>query len=288
MSDNKSRFLIINADDFGFSQSVNRAVIRGWQEGVLTSTSLMVTGDAFDEAVELARANPGLQVGLHLTLVQGRSVLTHKGFPSLLDTAGKFPSDPVFAGMRMFFLRSIHRQIEAEIEAQIEKFITTGIPLTHIDGHINIHMHPTVFGILCRLMSKYGIKTFRLSRENLGNELKISRGRLLGKMADAFIFSRLAAGCEPELKARRIGYADSVRGLLNSGGINEAYLLKQLEQLPVGRTEIYLHPADEDDLEEPFYRRTMELGALLSPAVREKIAAKGITLCNYRGDIKSA
>ncbi|HYS44667.1 MAG TPA: ChbG/HpnK family deacetylase, partial [Geobacteraceae bacterium] len=99
--------LIINADDFGLSSGANRAIIKAWREGVLTSASLMVTGEAFDEAVALARENPGLQVGLHLTLVQGRAALPHGGFPTLIDEQGHFPNDPVIAGMRYFFLRPL-------------------------------------------------------------------------------------------------------------------------------------------------------------------------------------
>jgi hopanoid biosynthesis associated protein HpnK len=144
--------LIITADDFGISESVNLAVITGWRHGLLTCASLMVTGAAFSQAIALAKENPGLQTGLHLTLVQGRSAAEHKGFPSLTHHDGSFSHDPVFAGMRLFFLKSLQKQIEIEIEAQIEKFLSTGLPLTHIDGHLNIHMHPTVFAILCKLM----------------------------------------------------------------------------------------------------------------------------------------
>lgn len=278
--------LIINADDFGISSPVNRAVIRGWTEGILTSASLMVTGEAFTEAVELARRHPGLQVGLHLTLVQGRSVLRHEGFPSLIDLMGNFPEDPVFAGMRMFFLKPLRKQLEREIEAQIVRFLETGLPLSHIDGHLNIHMHPAVFDILCRLMPKYGISTFRLSRESLGADFSISTGRVVGKAVDAFIFASLAKRCLPHLQRRRISFAEEVKGLLNSGNITEGYLLKQLDTLKDGTTEIYLHPSESDSPELPGYRKKDELEALLSGKVRELIRSKEISLCNYRGEVK--
>lgn len=280
------RRVIINADDFGVSPAVNRAVIKGWQEGVLTSASLMVTGAACDEAVELARQNPGLQVGLHLTLVQGKSVLHHGGFPALTDREGNFPNDPVLAGMRMFFIKPLHRQLASEIEAQIEKFIATGLPLSHIDGHLNIHMHPTVFAILCPLLAKYDISSFRLSSERLGSELGIARNRPFGKAVDAFIFGRLADRCRPELKIRRVVFAAEVKGLLNSGRITEDYLLKALDNLPAGTTEIYLHPAEADNPDMPGYCQRDELAALLSDRVREKLRSSGILLCNYRGEVK--
>jgi len=279
--------LIINADDFGISKSVNRAVIAGWQNGLLTSASLMVTGAAFDDAVALVRLNPGMQTGLHLTLVQGLSATRHKGFPALTHHDGTFPDDPVFAGMRMFFLKSLQKQIEAEVVAQIEKFLATGIPLTHLDGHLNIHMHPTVFAILCRLMPKYGISTCRLSRERFAIERQISSGRAYEKAVNAFIFGRLAKHCLPELKMRRIGFADEVKGTLNSGRITEDYLLKCLDNLQEGLTEIYLHPADSDSLQTPEYKHVEEMTAITSRKVLDKIKSLGITLCNYRGEAKN-
>lgn len=279
--------LIITADDFGLSAEVNRAVETGWQNGLLTAASLMVTGAAFDDAVAIAQRNPGMQTGLHLTLVQGFAAAQHKGFPALTHHDGQFPEDPVFAGMRMFFLRSLQKQIELEIVAQIEKFIGTGIPLTHIDGHLNIHMHPTVFAILCRLMPRYGISTFRLSRERFGIERQISSGRIFGKAVNTFIFGKLSKHCVPELKMRRIGFADEVKGTLNSGRITEDYLLQCINTLQDGLTEIYLHPADAENPHTPDYRHVEEMTALSSKNVLERIKFLGITLCNYRGEVKN-
>jgi hopanoid biosynthesis associated protein HpnK len=283
--------LIINADDFGLSRGANRAIIKAWQEGILTSASLMAGGPAFDEAVALARENPGLQLGLHLTLVQGRAVMSHSGFPSLVDGAGSFPNDPVMAGMRYFFLKSLRKQLHREIEGQIQKFLETGISLSHVDGHLNIHMHPVVFDILLELMPRYGITSFRLSRERLAADLAINRRRLLGKAADALIFASLARRCQPELALRRITYAAEVKGLLNSGSMTEDYLLKAIDSLGEGVTEIYFHPGcypcSELKKWMPDYRHEGELAALTSAVVREKLKTSGITLRNYRGEGKA-
>jgi len=282
--------LIINADDFGLSSGANRAIITAWREGILTGASLMVTGEAFAEAVSLARENPGLQVGLHLTLVQGKATVPYGGFPSITDLAGHFTNDPVLAGMRYFFLKSLRKQLKAEIEGQIEKFVETGIPLSHIDGHLNIHMHPVVFDILLTLMPKYGIRTFRLSRERLANDLFLARRRVAGKAADAFIFGRLAARCQPGLDLRGIGYTAEVKGLLNSGRMTEDYLLRALDRLGDGVTEIYFHPGCHPDEElrkwMPGYCHEEELAALTSPRVKEKLKSLGVVLRNYRGDTK--
>jgi chitin disaccharide deacetylase len=282
--------LIVNADDFGLSSAANRGIIEAWQEGILTSASLMVGGKAVAEAVALAVDNPGLQVGLHLTLVQGRAVLDHGGIPSITDHKGDFTDDPVLAGMRYFFLKPLRSQLYREIEGQIVRFRDTGLPLSHIDGHLNIHMHPVVFDILLDLMPRHGIKSFRLSRERLGIDLRIAPRRRLGKAADAFIFSSLAARCRPGLERLGIACAVEVKGLLNSGRMTEDYLLKTLDVLQDGMTEIYFHPGchpdDEIRSRMPDYRHEEELAALTSSHVKEKVRGLGIKLMNYRGDIK--
>jgi chitin disaccharide deacetylase len=283
--------LILNADDFGLSSGANLGIIRAWQQGLLTSTSLMVGGGAFDEAVALAKENPGLQVGLHLTLVQGRAVLGRQGLPALVDANGDFGNDPVLAGMRYFFLKPLKKRLHAEIEAQIVRCLDAGIKLSHVDGHLNIHMHPVVFDILCELMPKYGIKSFRLSRENLGANLSVDRRRLVGKCADAFIFASLAKRCRTRLDRLGISYAGEVKGLLNSGRMTEDYLLRALDSVGEGVTEIYFHPGcrpcAELDRWMPDYLHDEELAALTSSKVATKLASLGVELRNYRGEVKS-
>jgi hopanoid biosynthesis associated protein HpnK len=282
--------LVINADDFGLSGGANRGVIRAWREGILTSASLMVGGGAFDEAVQLAWENPGLQVGLHLTLVQGRGVVEHGGTPSITDSTGNFTDDPVLAGMRYFFLKPLRGQLYREIEGQIEKFRNTGLPLSHIDGHLNIHMHPVVFEILMELMPRYGISSFRLSRERLVTDLRLAPRRFMGKATDAFIFSRLSSRCIPGLDRLGVTYSTEVKGLLNSGRMTEDYLLSALDELQDGLTEIYFHPGSLPDQEisrrMPDYRHEEELTALTSGRVKEKVRRLGLRLRNYRGEIK--
>lgn len=282
--------LIINADDFGLSEGANRAILSAYREGILTSASLMVAGAAFEQAVSFAENCRGLQVGLHLTLVQGRSVLPREKIPGLVDPEGNFTDDPVSAGMRYFFGHSLKNQLRREIEAQILKFRQSGIPLSHIDGHLNIHMHPVVFDILRELMPKYGIASFRLTREKLWPNLAVDKGRAAGKMLDAFIFSSLARRCRPHLEKLGISFAGEVKGLLNSGRMTEGYLLRALDGLKDGITEIYFHPGcypcGELRRRMPDYLHERELLALTSPRIMEKLKSLGIRLSNYRGEEK--
>ncbi|HEX9080453.1 MAG TPA: hopanoid biosynthesis-associated protein HpnK [Desulfuromonadaceae bacterium] len=286
-----SRRLIITADDFGLSSGVNRAVERAWREGILTNASIMPNGAAFDEAVEIARRNPGLQVGLHLTLVQGTAVLPPERIPGLADGNGAFRDDPVAAGMRYFFDKGLYKQLRQEIEAQILKVAEAGIPLSHLDGHLNIHLHPTVFAFLSELMPRHGITSFRLSRERLSHNLAFDRERVVGKAVERVIFGSLASHALPRLERLGIRHAGEVKGVLNSGRMTEEYILNILDGLNEGLTEIYFHPGVLPDEEVsrlmPDYRHEAELAAITSLRVRHRLATLGIELCNYRGDVKT-
>ena len=282
--------LVITSDDFGLSRGVNRAVEQAWKNGLLTGASIMAGAGAFDDAVAIAQRNPGLQIGLHLTLVQVRSVLPAAELPGLVDTSGNFTTNPVGAGFRYFFDRGLYCQLKREIEAQITKVRDAGINLTHIDGHLNIHMHPTVFRILAELMPRYGITSFRLSNERLSHNLQFDQERKLGKYLEKLIFGFLADHARPELDRLGISYAAEVKGVLNSGRMTEEYILNIIEGLKDGVTEIYFHPGILPDAEisrlMPDYRHQEELAAITSPFVRKRLLELQIPVQNYRGEVK--
>lgn len=282
--------LVVNADDFGLSPGVNRAVEQAWQQGILTQASLMAGGDAFDESVAIAKRNPGLQIGLHLTLVQGRPVLPPEQIPGLVGPDGRFPDNPVAVGMRLFFDPTLRTQLRNEIEAQITRITQHGIQLSHIDGHLNIQMHPTVFNLLTELMPHHGISSFRITRERLWQNLRLDPTRRFGKTVERGIFGALAAHAAPLLARRRITTAREVKGVLNSGRMTEQYLLATLATLQDGLNEIYFHPGCLPDAEisrrMPDYLHEQELAALLSTEVRNHLKRLDITLTNYRGEIK--
>ena len=282
--------LIVTADDFGLSGGVNRAVEQGWRDGLLTGASIMPGGAAFDEAVDIAGRNPGLQIGLHLTLVQGHGVLPHAEIPGLVDAAGRFDDNPVKAGLRYFLDRGLYCQLKREIEAQIVRVRDAGIALTHIDGHLNIHLHPTVFRILAELMPRYGIFTFRLARERLAENLRFDRERRFGKTVESFIFGRLTDHARPELDRLGISCAAEVKGVLNSGRMIEKYLLGIIDGIEEGLTEIYFHPGILPDAVitslMPDYRHQEELAAITSPLVRQRLRELRIQVRNYRGEVK--
>ena len=145
MASLEKRRLIVNADDFGLSTSVNKAVIRAHRDGILTTASLMVNESGCGEAVKLAKENPKLGVGLHLTLLMGHAALTPEKIPGLVNARGEFSNSPVGVGLNYFFKSSLREQLRAEIHAQFEKFHATGLPLDHVNGHLHLHLHPVIF-----------------------------------------------------------------------------------------------------------------------------------------------
>lgn len=280
------RKLIVNGDDFGLSSQVNAGLLHAHRHGILTNTSLMMTAPAWEEAVALAKDTPNLGVGLHLTLVQGRAVLSPHLLSAVTDPGGNFANNPTLAGLRYFFWRRAREQLRAECRAQIEKFLATGLPLAQVDGHVNLHMHPAVFDILLDLAQEYDIKAMRLSREDLGTSLALDARHSLRKRWESMIFTILSRRAEKKLRACGVVFPDTLFGLHQSGDVNEQYLLGLLPKLREGVTELYCHPAflpcREVQRWTPTYRRDAELAALASPAVRAAVAEQEVRLISYR------
>jgi len=267
--------LIVNADDFGLSRSANRAIIRAHREGILTSASLMVTnGSTSEDAVERAKENPGLGVGLHLTLVRGKSALKGTELNGLVSPRQEFRESPVLAGLSYYFRRSLKAPLRQEIDAQFKRFRVCGLPLDHVNGHLHFHLHPVIFNSIKRHYHAWGIYALRLPRDPLLTNLRLAFFRSLWRSPQSLIFAHLSSRAIPPLQRRGIRHADQVFGLLQSGHMDEKYLLRVLENLYPGVFEIYLHP-DEDE-------HAHELEALLSPRVREIIGQRNIELIRYR------
>jgi len=278
------RLAIINGDDFGFSCGVNQAIIKAHEEGVLTSTSLMVTGEAADEAAAYGLAHPNLAIGLHLVLVCGGAVLQPDRIPHLVNSTGNFPYSPAIAGLRYQFHRATREELQQEIRAQLEKFRSTGLTLSHVDGHLHMHMHPVILNILVELAQEFNIKVIRLPAEELGINLALDRRGLLNKLVWSGVFGRLHRNGERLLKSQGISFADRVYGLLQTGCMTEEYLLGLIPQIKADLVEIYCHPAITKagvPLNGPPGSGEAELAALLSEQVRKVLDTNGFQLTNY-------
>ena len=269
-----TRRLIVNADDFGLSREVNAAVIRAHTEGVLTTASLMVNEDGFGEAVELARQHPRLGVGLHLSLVCGRSALRQSEIPNLVDAQQRFPNCPVSAGMKFFFDPRCRAQLEREVTAQFEKFFAAGLTLDHVNGHLHFHLHPAVFGIVMKHARRWKVWQVRLTRDPFWLNARLARGRWGYRISHAVIFALLSARARIVLARAGIRHTRNVYGLLQNGLVDEPFVAGLLTNLPAGDSELYSHPS--------LTQFKHELDALLSPKVRELIAGRSIELIRYQ------
>jgi len=275
------RLVRINGDDFGFSTGVNQAVIAAHQQGLLTSTSLMVTGDAVDEAIQLAASNPSLAVGLHLVLGMGRSVLSPEQIPNLVDAESNFPNDPGRAGLSYQFNAKARRELPLEIRAQLEKFRQTGLKLSHVDGHLHLHSHPVVLRHLVDFAEEFAIPEIRLPSEELSIALKIDRSDWLTKTVGSLVFTGLRRYGEKLLKKHQIRFADRIYGFLQTGRITESYLLELIPKITADRIEIYSHPAiaiPGEPSNAPLDLGFAELEALLSDRVRSALKQHGFEL----------
>lgn len=285
MSPATFRSVIVTGDDFGVSSPVNRATIEAHERGILTSASLMVTGEALEDAVALARRHPALAVGLHLVLISGRSTLPHSEIPHLVDREGRFSSQPVWAGLQYQLNPAARRELRAEIRAQLERFRRTGLELSHVDGHRNMHLPPAVLKILLELRGEFGIRAIRLPSEELGIALALDRRRWLEKV----ILSRVFRGvrtlyAERVLACAGVEFTERVYGLLQSGRMTEEHLLKLIPRICADRVEIYTHPTAQEDCEASGYGASRaQLEALLSPRVREALSSRGFRLSTYHG-----
>jgi len=268
------RRLIVNADDFGRSLAINEAIEAAHRDGILTSASLMVNEPFAADAVARARTCPALGIGLHLTLACGRAALPTEANPGLAGADGQLPASAARAGWRYFFRRDQRAALQREIAAQLDAFTRTGLPLDHVNGHLNIHLHPVVLRLLLDLAPARGIRALRLTRDRFWLNARLARGAWAYRFSHAVIFNLLSAWARPRLRRAGLRHPGHVFGLLQNGRVDEAYLLRLLPRLPAGDSELYSHPSLTD------FRSEFE--ALVSPRVRALAAAEGIRFIRYQ------
>jgi hopanoid biosynthesis associated protein HpnK len=280
------RTVIFTADDFGLSAALNAAVAIAHSQGLLSCASLMAAAPATNEAREIALQHPDLCLGVHLTLIQGRAVLPPRHLPHLVDNNGNFPNDPVRAGWRYFWEPRLLPELRREMAAQIESLLAGGLKVWHLNGHLNLHLHPRIFPIVVELCREYGIAAVRLCREDWRLTLRLAPEGPLPKVMQGLIFAWLSRRAARLAQAAGLAVNDHLFGLTQDGRMTEDYVLGLIPGLKPGVTEIYCHPATHADVElkrwAPHYQRQAELQALLSPRIRRELTAAGIKVSDYR------
>jgi hopanoid biosynthesis associated protein HpnK len=282
--------VILNADDFGLTRGVNEGIVRAHRDGILSSTTLMANGDAFDDAVALAKSNPKLGVGCHLVLISGKSVAPAGEVRSLVDRNGNLP-----ASLPSFVAKVTSGKIRAddiatELRAQIQKIRASGIEPTHMDTHKHTHAHPRVLSVVCRVAKECGINRIRQPIESFRNSWLTTASDRKGT-ATQVVAAAAVRSIAPRFRAtlKKFGMITPKHflGLAMTGQVGPATLRRMIESLENGATEIMFHPGVYDDaLAETGTRllmqRELELQALLDPAVRDTLAQRDVRIISYR------
>jgi predicted glycoside hydrolase/deacetylase ChbG (UPF0249 family) len=263
--------LVVNADDFGFTPDVNAGIVEAHRDGILTATTLMANGDAFEDAVRLARQTPTLDIGCHLVLIGGHSLVSGKPFPA---TAAQLVAALATGRIRVY----------DELAAQMRRIVDAGLHPTHLDTHKHTHLAPPVLEAVARLAEESGA---RWVRRPFDFPLKALRGGVprlkrltsgaLGLMRRRFHRVLASHGCRT---------TDHFAGFQITGRFRTAELVELMSAIPPGSTELMVHPgrcgpalrAARTRLKES---REAELAALIAPEVREALQRHGITLVNY-------
>jgi len=264
--------LVVNADDFGFTPDVNSGIVKAHREGILTATTLMANGDAFDDAVRLARETPSLDVGCHLVLIGGRSLLDGKTFPG---TASQLVGALALRKVRVY----------DELAAQIRKILGSGIVPTHLDTHKHTHLAPPVLNAVARLSEEFGIRWVRRPFDFPLGTLRAGIPR--GKQATSQGLGLLRGRFRRVLARHGCRTTDHFAGFQITGRFGASQLVALMALIPEGSTELMVHPGQYGAALQGAptrlkQSRETELAALCAPEVREAIQLNDIELTDYR------
>lgn len=283
------RRLIINADDFGFTSGVNRAIIEAHSRGVVTSSTLMANGRVFREAVQLAKTAPDLSIGCHVVLIDGEPVLKASKLPSL-TVSGRFRN-----GVKSFAARAIadrmnHAEVFAEATAQIRKIQSAGIAVSHFDTHKHTHLFPRILRPLLRAAKECGVPALRNPfgpRLPLRSSQLLQRPSLWKRFAQLRILGTFANQFCRMVAQEGLATTNGTLGIEVTGTLDESLFDAVADSIPEGTWEFVCHPGYNDaDLQKASTRlresREIELRVLTLPAAREILDGHGIQLISYR------
>ena len=273
--------LIVNADDFGRHELINKAVEQAVEKGILRSATLMPGAKAFDSAVEIGRKHPELGVGIHFTLVNGYPVLPPDEIPSLVTEEGVFVDDHTAFVKKLVSGHVNMQEVRAELSAQLEKMQNTGLELTHADSHQHMHTLPGVINVVIDLVKEAGIKAVRIPKAPLFSGEFGGIGQLIGR----FGLGTLARISASKAKSRNIASPDYFAGIVAGEAVSEDNLLGVIKSLKPGITEVMMHPGTDNKQLIPDtgwdHDFEAEFSAMISPAVMELIEAQKVEITNF-------
>jgi len=288
------RRLIINADDFGFTSGVNRAIVEAHTCGIVTSSTLMANGRAFAEAARLAGTVPRLSIGCHVVLIDGEPVLGAEQLPSL---TARDPAPHFRDGLKTFAARAIAGRIDAdevaaEATAQMRKMQSAGIVISHFDTHKHTHLFPKILKPLLRAAAACGVRALRnpFGRLLLRSRQLLARPGLWTRYAELRLLGHFADTFREAVDREGFVTPDGSLGIVVTGALDENLFHAIARSIPEGTWEFVCHPGYNDtDLQAARTRlrqsREEELRVLTLPAARTVLSQKGIDLISYH-DLK--
>lgn len=239
--------LIVNADDFGLTPGVNRAIIELHKTGSLTSTTLMARAEATGEAVALAQSSPTLGVGCHIVLVDGEPVLPAAEIPTLVDQRRGRLRPTLGSFLKALFSGRIHaEEVEAEAAAQIASLQKRGIQLTHIDTHKHTHMFPAVLRPVLRAARAAGIRCVRNPFEPAWS-LRATAGAPWVRQTEVRMLRAFEPAFQRIVSEGGFSTTDGAIGVLATGTLDASTVNSLLCALPEGCYELVAHPGYNDE-----------------------------------------
>jgi hopanoid biosynthesis associated protein HpnK len=280
---------VVNADDFGFTSGVNRAIVKAHTNGIVTSATLMANGPAVREVKELADQFPNLSIGCHVVLIDGEPVLPPASVPSLTQS-GRFRDDLKTFAVRALTGRLDATEITAEATAQIRRLQAAGVCVSHLDTHKHTHIFPKVLRPLLLAAAECGV---RAVRNPFGPRLPLrfseflKRPNLWTRWAEMRVLGTFAANFQQAVRREGFVAPDGTLGIEVTGILNEALFASIATSVPEGTWEFVCHPGYNDsDLQLAKTRlresREVELRVLTLPRAREILARHGVELISYR------
>ena len=279
------RRLIVTADDFGLTRGVNAAVVLAHREGIVTAASLMTTGPAFESAVALAKTNPGLDVGLHFNLTEGRPASDPMDVPSLATPDGFRYNHPLGLAIAIVQERVRVADLEREIPSQCERMLNSGLRISHVDGHKHVHVIPVVRRLLGTVLPDYGVKAIRKVIERMPGlrSLLFKNYRTCAQVFEQYMFAKMVAAIwrQPPFVTPDYFYGITQTGFLDFGAFANI-----VHDLKGGISELMCHPGYADaELDRMPTRlrsqRESELELLTSAEVRDLLSRSGVELIGY-------
>lgn len=280
--------LIVNADDFGLTEGVNRGIVKAHRSGIVSSSTLMANASALDDAIPLAASSAGLSLGCHVVLVDGEPLLDSRQVSTLLNRKGDGRFEE---GIARFATRALRgqidpEQIEAEVTAQIRKLQAAGVQVSHLDTHKHTHVFPQVLRPILRAAKACGVRAIRNPFGRVAFSQIANRPNLWKRYGQVRILNAWAAAFVKTVAEVGMRTPDGSLGIVATGSMDDRMFRLILENLPEGTWELVCHPGYNDVALQRIRTRLrdsreVELRWLTSSIARKCLMQAGVELISY-------